>query len=255
MRLKLYLPALLSVLLWAGPAFGWSFAVTGDSHGEGTATFPAILSAVERSDMEFLVHAGDMVDRDDERNWRRFLRRTASFGKPIHPVAGNRDGSGPEARKRFAKRFDVPGTEYSFTRRDARFAVLDNSGGSISGRSLAWLDRDLASHPKGEDGIGFLIVAMHIPPDTGTLHPHGTRPGYAEQSEKLLAILKKHGVDAVLSGHEHMTHAEDWDGTLVVVSSAARVPLLPLQRRGFFRIDVENGKVRETFVPIRLPAD
>lgn len=250
MRRIFMLPAVLSALLWAGAAFGWSFAVTGDSHGEGEGTFPAILSAVERSDMEFLIHTGDMVERDDARDWRRFREMTAPFGKPIHPVAGNHDGRGPEARKRFAKRFGLPGTEYSFTRRDARFAVLDNSGGSISDRSLARLDRDLAAHPKGEGGIGFLIVAMHIPPDTGSLRPHGTRPGYDAQSGKLLAVLQKHGVDAVLAGHEHMIHSEDWDGILLVVSSAARVPLLPLQRRGFFRIDLEGGRVREEFLQV-----
>ncbi|MEW6719753.1 MAG: metallophosphoesterase, partial [Thermodesulfobacteriota bacterium] len=246
----LWLPALLAVLLWAGFAFAWSFAVTGDSHDDGEETFRAILQAVDRSDMEFLIHTGDLVPRDGEREWRRLREATAPFGKPIHPAAGNRDGSGPEARKRFAKRFGLPGTEYSFTRRDARFVVLDNSGGSLSDRSLAWLDRELASRPKGADGIAFLIVVMHIPPAAGTLIPHGTRPGYDEQCGKLLAILQKHGVDAVLSGHEHMNHTEDWDGILLVVSSAARVPWLPLQRRGFFRIVLEDGRIREVFLQV-----
>ncbi|MEW6720887.1 MAG: hypothetical protein AB1346_10605, partial [Thermodesulfobacteriota bacterium] len=37
----LWLPALLAVLLWAGFAFAWSFAVTGDSHDDGEETFRA----------------------------------------------------------------------------------------------------------------------------------------------------------------------------------------------------------------------
>ncbi len=251
MRRALLLFVVLSALLWAGgQAFAWSFAVTGDSHGDREGTFSGILAAVDDSDMEFLVHTGDMVDRDTEREWRRVRAKTAPFGKPLHAVNGNHDSRGKGARKRFAKRFGLPATDYSFTRKDAHFAILDNSGGTLPDRTLSWLDRDLAAHPKGEDGIAFHIVAMHIPPDTGTVRPHGVRSGYEEQSRKLLKILEKHGVDAVLSGHEHMNHSETWEGILLVVTSAERVSLLPLQRRGFFRIDLENGKVRETFVPV-----
>ncbi len=255
MRRALLLPAVLAALLWAGGrAFAWSFAVTGDSHGDREGTFSGILAAVDDSDMEFLVHTGDMVDRNADQEWRRFRAKTASFGKPLHAVIGNHDSRGKGARKRFAKRFGLPDTNHSFTRKDAHFAFLDNSGGTLPDRALSWLDRDLAAHPKGEDGIAFLVVAMHIPPDTGTIRPHGVRFGYEEQSRKLLAILEKHGVDAVLSGHEHMNHSEMWEGILLVVTSAERVPRIPLQRRGFFRIDLENGKVRETFVQVKPPA-
>ena len=58
-------------------------------------------------------------------------------------------------------------------------------------------------------------------------------------------------MDAVLSGHEHMHHTEDWEGILVVVyGDRAQFPLIPFQRRGFYRIDLEDGKVRETFVRV-----
>ena len=120
--------------------------------------------------------------------------------------------------------------------------------------ALAWLDRDLAAHPKGKGGVTTLVVAMHIPPETDGIKPHGTRFGYKERTAKLLAILKRHGVDAVLSGHEHMQHVEDWEGVLLLVSGGAGAPLAPFQRYGYYRIDVGNGKVRETFQRVR-PAD
>jgi 3',5'-cyclic AMP phosphodiesterase CpdA len=118
-------------------------------------------------------------------------------------------------------------------------------------RGLAWLDRDLDGHPKGKDGITTLIVAMHIPPHTEEIRPHGTRSDYEERSAKLLAILKRHGVDAVLSGHEHIQHVEDWDGVLLLISGGAGAPLAPFQRYGYYRIDVGNGKLRETFQRVR----
>ena len=92
---------------------------------------------------------------------------------------------------------------------------------------------------------------MHIPPATDGFHPHGTRFDYEEKSATLLAILKRHGVDAVLSGHEHMHYVADWEGVKVLISGGAGAPLVPFQRYGYYRIDVENGKVTESFRRIR----
>jgi predicted phosphodiesterase len=92
---------------------------------------------------------------------------------------------------------------------------------------------------------------MHIPPATDGTRPHGTRYDYEEKSAKLHAILKRHGVAVVVSGHEHMQHVEDWDGVLLLISGGAGAPLAPFQKYGYYRIDVENGKVRETFLRVR----
>ena len=242
--------AVLAVLLLGGDAFAWSFAFTSDSHDDRTGLFARVLSAVDNSDMEFLVHGGDMTERNEAAEWDRFREAAASFRKPLYPVIGNREMNGPRARERFTERFGLPGTSYSFTHKDTHFAILDNAGRSLPGKTLSWLDRDLAAHPKGSDGIAFLVVAMHVPPATGEISPHGTRAGYGAQCGKLLGILKKHGVDAVLSGHEHMNITEDWEGILVVVSGIERIPFLPFQRSGFYRIDLEDGAVREKFIRI-----
>jgi 3',5'-cyclic AMP phosphodiesterase CpdA len=255
MRRAGILPAILLVLVLAVPlrpgnADAWSFAFASDSHNDRNGVFARVLAAVEDSDMEFLVHGGDMVDRNTREEWGRFLRATALFRKPLYPVIGNHELGGKDAKGRFARRFDLPGTSYSFAHRDARIIVLDNARGTLSDRRLAWLDRELAAHPKGKGGVAFLIVAMHIPPAIGDFAPHGTRSGYAGQSRELLRILKKHGADAVLCGHEHMNLAEDWEGIRVIVSGIATIPLLPLQRSGFFRIDLEEGVLRATFIRV-----
>jgi predicted phosphodiesterase len=246
----LFLALNLTLLSGRDRAFAWSFAVTGDSHDDRSGLFARVLSAVDGSDMEFLVHVGDMTERNREAEWDRFLRAIASLRKPLYPVIGNRDRIGKGAGERFARRFGLPGTSYSFDHKDAHFAVLDNAGLSLTDKALARLDRDLAAHPKGKNGIAFLVVAMHVPPATDEIRPHGTRPGYEERSRKLLRILKEHRVDAVLAGHEHMNLSHDWEGILVVVTGIERIPFLPLQRTGFYRIDLEDGAVRGTFVRI-----
>ena len=251
MRRTVFLIALLSTLLWAANAFGWAFAVCGDSRDDKDGIFPQILSAVDNSDMEFLLHTGDMVDKNSPGEWDNYREVTARFRKPIHVVIGNHELYGGGTPEKFAERFGLPGASWSFTHKDAHFAIVDNAKGTFSDNALAGLDRDLAAHPKGKDGITTLIVAMHIPPRTGGVIPHGTRRDYEERSGKLLAILKRHGVDAVLSGHEHLQYVEDWEGVLLLISGGAGAPLAPFQSYGYHRIDVENGRVRESFRRIR----
>jgi 3',5'-cyclic AMP phosphodiesterase CpdA len=254
MRRTVFLFAVLSTLFWAANAFAWSFAVAGDSRDDKDGIFPQILSAVDNSDMEFLLHTGDMVNKDSPGEWDLYREATARFRKPLRVVIGNHELYGGGKPEKFAERFGLPGTSWSFNHKDAHFAIVDNAKGTFPDNTLAWLDRDLAAHPKGKDGITTLIVAMHIPPATEGIRPHGTRFDYEERSARLLAILKRHGVDAVLSGHEHMQHVEDWEGVQVLISGGAGAPLAPFQKYGYYRIDVENGSVRESFRRI-LPAN
>ena len=247
MRRTVFLIALLSTILWEANAFGWSFAVCGDSRDDKDGIFPQILSAVENSDMEFLLHTGDMVNKESPGEWDLYREATARFRKPLRVVIGNHEIYGGGTPEKFAERFGLPGSSWSFTHKDAHFAIVDNAQGTFPDNTLAWLERDLAAHPKGKGGITTLIVAMHIPPGTSGTWPHGTRFDYGERSAKLLAILKRHGVDAVLSGHEHMQHVEDWEGILLLISGGAGAPLAPFQKYGYYRIDVENGRVRESF--------
>jgi 3',5'-cyclic-AMP phosphodiesterase len=251
MARKPILLVFLVALLWTGHAFAWSFAVCGDSRDDRAGIFPQILAAVDNSDMEFLLHTGDMVNKDSPDEWDAYHEVTARFGKPLYAVIGNHELYGGGKPGEFAERFGLPGTSWSFTHKDAHFAIVDNAKGTFPDNTLAWLDRDLAAHPKGKGGITTLIVAMHVPPASDGKRPHGTRFDYGERSARLLSILKRHGVDAVLSGHEHMQHVEDWEGVLLLISGGAGARMVPFQMYGFYRIDVENGTVKASFRRIR----
>ncbi len=241
--------AFLAGLLWASTAFGWSFGVCGDSRDDTHGVFPLILAAVRDSDMEFLLHTGDLEDTGGEASWNVFRRRTAGFPKPLYVVYGNHEIRGG-TREGFAAFFDLPGTNYSFTHRDARFVILDDANGSLPASTLAWLAGELAAHPKGKDGIAFLVVAMHVPPRTETIFPHGTKPGFVEQSDELYRLLLRYKADLVLCSHEHLHRVADWEGIRVIVSGGAGAPLYPFNRYGFYRVDLDGKEVREKFLPI-----
>src|SRR5659263_501606 len=78
---------LLVTLLWNGHAFAWSFAVCGDSRDDRDGIFPQILSAVDTSDMEFLLHTGDMVNKDSPGEWSEREPR-ALWGRDTGKVRG-----------------------------------------------------------------------------------------------------------------------------------------------------------------------
>lgn len=241
---------LLAALLWASSALAWSFGVCGDSRDDRDGIFPRILASVENSDMEFLLHTGDIERTGGPTSWEAFKAKTASFGKPLYVGIGNHEIYGSTGEE-FARFFGLPGSSYSFTHRDTRFVLLDNAGGSLPDSRLEWLDGELAAHPKGKSGIAHLVLAMHIPPQTDGIFPHGTKNGYAVQSVKLLKILSRHKVDLVLCGHEHMHLVEDWSGIKVVVSGGAGAPMVPFQKHGFYRVDMTDKEIREKFIRVK----
>lgn len=245
-RLRFGSALLLAAMLWTSAAFGWSFGVCGDSRNDRNGVFPRILAAVRDSDMEFLLHTGDLERPGGIRSWEAFKEKTADFPKPLHVVIGNHEIHGG-TREEFARFFGLRSASYGFTHRNVRFLVLDNADGTLPGPLLKWLERELAAHPKGKDGIDRIVVAMHFPPQTDSIFPHGTKSGYGEQSVRLLKILLKGKVDLVLCSHEHMQMVDDWSGIKVIVSGGAGAPVIPFQKYGFYRIDVTAKGIRETF--------
>jgi len=241
---------LVTALLWASAAFGWSFGVCGDSRDDRHGILPRIMSEVGSSDMEFLLHTGDLARPGGTRSWKAFKNKTANFRKPLHVVIGNHEiqGATPDD---FARFFGLRSTSYAFTHNDARFIVVDNAGGTIPDSRLDWLGRELAAHPKGKKGIARIVVAMHFPPQTDNIYPHGTKSGYGERSVRLLKMLLRHKVDLVLCGHEHMHAVDDWSGIKVIVSGGAGAPLIPFQKYGFYRIDVTQNGIREKFIQVK----
>jgi 3',5'-cyclic AMP phosphodiesterase CpdA len=240
---------LLAALLWASSALGWSFGVCGDSRDDRNGIFPLILASVENSDMEFLLHTGDLERTGGRRSWEAFKAKTASFGKPLYVAIGNHEIMGG-TREEFSRFFGLRSTSYGFTHRDTHFIIIDNAGGSLPDDVLRWADRELAAHPKGKSGIAHLVLAMHTPPQTDGIFPHGTKNGYAVQSVKLLKILSRHKVDLVLCSHEHMHLVEDWSGIKVVVSGGAGAPMVPFQKHGFYRVDMTGKGIREKFIRV-----
>lgn len=158
--------------------------------------------------MDFILLAGDLVDRGNERtNWDHFLLRAAPvFDRvPLMPTVGNHEylDQGPRL---FTSFFRLPengppgvarGLVYHFEYGEAFFAILDGTAAvnspSQARKQADWLDRALS-----ETRADWKFVVVHHP--IYASHPSRDNPNIREQ---WTPIIDKHRVDMVLQGHDH----------------------------------------------------
>ena len=187
-----------------------------------------------RPDAGFLVLAGDLVDRGNERsNWDHFFLRAVGVfdAVPFMPAVGNHEylDKGPQI---YRATFDLPkngppgidpNLVYSFEYAEAFVAVLDSNLAIYDARAAAlqaaWLDEALS-----RTRATWKFVAFHHP--IYASHPSRANP---QLGQAWGPVFDKHHVDLVLTGHDHAylrskpmkgghTVADPADGTVYVVS-------------------------------------
>ncbi|MHB1560721.1 MAG: purple acid phosphatase family protein [Isosphaeraceae bacterium] len=192
-----------------GPDRAVRFLYLGDAQ-TGLEGWGRLLATAARqaSPADFLILAGDLVDRGNERtNWDHFFLRAAGvFDRlPVMPCAGNHEylDVGPRLyRANFALPSNGPpgidaGLVYSFEASDAFFAVLDSTlavwDPAMARRQAEWLDSALA-----RTRARWKIAVFHHP--VYPSHPWRDMPALREH---WVPVFDRHHVDLVLQGHDH----------------------------------------------------
>jgi hypothetical protein len=175
------------------------FAVIGDS---GTGDQKQLVVANElatwrtRFPYEFVVMAGDNLyggekPRDFDRKFAIPYKPLLDAGVKFYASLGNHDDA---ALQRNYKPFNMNGERfYSFKpKAGVRFFALDSN--YVDKAQLGWLEKELAA-----SGSEWKIMFFHHP-----LYSSGETHGSAELQRNLLEpVFVKHGVNVVLTGHEH----------------------------------------------------
>lgn len=185
------------------------FLYMGDAQ-TGFESWGSLLSAAYRRHpgMDFILLAGDLVDRGNERtNWDHFFMRAATvFDRvPFMPTAGNHEylDQGPRLYNAFFRLPQdgppglTPGLAYTFNYGAAFFAILDGTSAVWSEdqaiRQAEWLDAALAA-----SRADWKFVVFHHP--IYPSHPWRDNPLLRKH---WVPVFDRHHVDMVLQGHDH----------------------------------------------------
>ena len=209
-----------------------SFLVVGDWGREGTSNQREVAVAMggraEETASRFIVTTGDNFYEDgvksvDDPLWKSSYEdvyTASSLHKPWYGVLGNHDYRGmPQAQLDYAKQSDrwrMPARYYKVSGavhgvpsvdlfmidssplvvkyRESTGLIRENVLSQDTAAQLAWLDREL-----GRSRAAWKLVFTHHPSYSGG-SSHGNT---AEMIGQVDPILKRHGVQALIFGHDH----------------------------------------------------
>jgi acid phosphatase type 7 len=188
----------------------FSFLVFGDSGAASSEQMSLVQLMAAEPDVAMAVHVGDLAYSDGtfaefETNYFQpnapLMRRLPFFSTP-----GNHeymtDQAAPYLAGVAAPASGVPiadlGRYYSFNWGSAHFVSLDSNFLMTSGaqQMLDWLDADLAATTQP-----WRIVFLHHPPYPSGYHVGD--PVCIAVCQQVVPIVERHGVQLVLTGHEH----------------------------------------------------
>ena len=250
----------------------FSFAIVGDTHvkpttGDQSAPWKVnekatgrarfIAREIARYEPQFIIHLGDLVHPVPElATFSEAVALTHEVFRQhhniMHVLPGNHDiGDKPNrmmpAKSIRASWIDIHEANFgpswrSFDQGDVRFVLINNpilnSGLPHEQAQYAWLEETLAS--AGQQRI---FVFMHYPlflrsPDESSTYDNIDEPARS----RIMALIRKHNVEAVFAGHVHNIFYHRLDGTEFYV-----MPATSFVRQDYsemFRIEAaaENGR-------------
>lgn len=173
------------------------FAVIGDT---GTGAGPqqqladVMLAARTAFPYDFALMLGDnMYGGEDANDYAQKFeipyKKLLDGGVKFYASLGNHDN----ATQRLYKNFNMDGKEYyTFKKANARFFALNSN--YMDKRQLEWLEAELA-----KSGSDWKICFFHHPP-----YSSGKQHGSNDELRRVVEpVFVKHGVNVVLTGHEH----------------------------------------------------
>ena len=180
------------------PQNNFRFAVIGDrTGGAQPQIYGRVWREVDLLHPDFVLNVGDTIEgREDdkaEEEWMAMRPIWARYSHyPLYFTPGNHDVWSDFSRQVYEKETGNK-SHYSFDYQDAHFVVLDTAiPGTLDEGQLAFLEQDLEANQGKEP----TMVVFH--------HPFWLR-GFREEGDGFAfhRMMKKYGVDYVLSGHGH----------------------------------------------------
>jgi Calcineurin-like phosphoesterase len=197
-------------------------AIVGDTRAEAMAAEGGLSARVAGELPDLVVHTGDLVASADEGQWQALFdgMRPLLQRAPLAPVPGERDVASSSGGARFAQLFGVAahsggnaaGRAYAVDVGAVHVALLDST--APLGGQADWLEADLAAAE--QRGARHVFVVVHWGPFSA-----GPAGGNPEALAAIVPVVRRHKVDAVVSGHDAIyEHGVD-DGLHYFVTGGA----------------------------------
>lgn len=216
------------------------FAVLGDTRTRHDV-HQKIVNRIIDEDPLFVVNTGDLVSNGNNMNdWEHFFRINNKLMRntPYYTVLGNHEHDSDNYYNFFA----MPGKEayYFFTVGDALFVCMDMEGPHYSAPEYMseesadafWTNISIEYLKEEKRWLENLLT---LNADAGYIfvffHPtfYSIKSSRVEEAEERRAfwgdIFERHGVNAVLNGHDHYYHHAIHGGTHYVVTAGGGAPL------------------------------
>jgi MYXO-CTERM domain-containing protein len=213
----------------------FSFVLYGDNRSD-RAAHERVVQALLRTPSDLLVHTGDMVaSGGSEGDWQTFfdVERPLLRDRCLFGAVGNHElvGYGAANFLRYfspAKASDRGGEGfglyYSVRWSNVRFFFLNAMAPWDSSRDREWLARELGQSAAEGEGLHRIAVMHHGPHSAG---PHGPNAAFVQSGAE--ELLRSHGVELVLAGHDHSYERGEAQGLKYIVSGGGGAPIY--QRR------------------------
>jgi len=190
-------------------------AIIGDTRAD--ASLPGnVLAAVAGEAPDLVIHTGDVTAAGADGEWQSFFDASAAMlaTTPLAPTPGERDlvPWGDRFSQLFGAAGDA-GRAYSLDLGSLHVALLDSTA-RIEDQA-AWLDADLSAAEA--NGARHEIVVLHWGPWTA-----GARGASALAT--IVPIARRHGVQAIVSGHENIYEHGIADGQHYFITGGAGAP-------------------------------
>ncbi len=240
-----------------GEAAEFRFLLYGDTRSDATA-HAEVVRAMQSHPASFMINTGDLVANGEiAAEWQEFfdIETPLLRDRPLFAAVGNheltdRDATlflryfPPDERAKPGERPLLHGT---FRWGNARFFLVNAMDSWADGKEKAWLSAAL-ERAVAEPGLKWRVAVMHHGPWSSGPHG-GNRPLH---DAGVVGLLRKHKVDLVAAGHDHLYERGESEGTRYVVTGGGGAPGYAVKAKLATTRKLETAR---HFIAARVTAD
>jgi len=210
------------------------FAVVGNINNSVGLFERKMIPKLNRAGPDFLVSVGNAVSGTGEDKYRALYRTLSRLEMPYLLTVGEHEG-GTFGRFNFYEHFGP--FFYGFRAGDSQFLFLDAINPDTYPFQLHWLEQQLRD-PAPRHRYVFIGRPLFPTEETTPIDSPSQYVSDAAFRDRLHALFRDHGVDAVFAGSLHLFDRQEHDGVTYVVTGGAGGLVLNDETSFYHYVDV-----------------